>query len=204
MVVGGHGEEVFIGKSHGPQRFILIVFVIRMIPVEVVLVITVEVNVVAIVALGAIHCVVAAFVRSVGIGQRKDVNVNVVQEVDDTAIGAGAKLVDEAEHEDHSRHLVAVHGGGVEKLRFARLSLVDTDTPEMTMGRSGELAEVEQGADPAIPHGGRLAGKALHHGHILVVGQISIPVIGTLAIPHGDVGPQRRRCLEHRGNPETQ
>ena len=85
----------------------------------IVLVVAVQVNTVAVITLGTIDSIVALFVSTIGVGQRHDVNVKVVHQVDDAAVGAGAEFVNEAQHENHTRNLIAMHCRSIEELRLA-------------------------------------------------------------------------------------
>ena len=57
----------------------------------------------------------------------------------------------------------------------------------------GKRAKAEQSAFTAFNN---LVWEAFHHGHILGIGQIAVPVISALSVPHGDIGAQRRRRLQ--------
>ena len=57
----------------------------------------------------------------------------------------------------------------------------------------GKRAKAEQSAFTAF---NSLVWEAFHHVHILGIGQIAVPVISALAVPHGDIGAQRRRRLQ--------
>ena len=87
-----------------------------------------------------------------------------------------------------------MHGGGVEELRLALwLAFVNVDTQQLTVVGGGEGAEAEHFTSPIAQS---LRWKSFHHGHILGIGQVAIPAIGTLSVPHGD-GSQRRRSLQN-------
>ena len=73
-------------------------------------IVAVEVGIVGIVATGAIDGVVASVISAVGIGAGRNENVELVEQCEDSRVVAGAKLIDEAEHEHHACQLVPVHG----------------------------------------------------------------------------------------------
>ena len=105
VVVGTHGEQILLGKIHHPLGFILIVR-----------------------CSGTGDGVVASVVGAVGVGAGEDEDVEAVDEVDDARVGAGTQLFDEAEHQYHARHLIAVHGRGVKEPRLAiGLSVIDAN-----------------------------------------------------------------------------
>ena len=129
VVVGTHGEQILLGKIHHPLGFILIVRCsVGMRPVVEVGEVTVEVDVVAVGASGTGDGVVAAVVGAIRVGAGEDEDVEAVDEIDDARVGAGTQLFDEAEHQYHARHLIAVHGRGVKEPRLAiGLSVIDAN-----------------------------------------------------------------------------
>ena len=56
----------------------------------VIFVIAVKVDVITIIALGAIDSIVAPFICAIGVSQRHNIDVEIVHQIDDTAVGAGA------------------------------------------------------------------------------------------------------------------
>ena len=103
-------------------------------------VVTVEVDVIAIGTSRTRHRAVATIIGTIRVIAGENINVHVIQEVDDAAFGAGAQLVDQAKHEDHACHLVAVHRRAVEELRLAvRIAFVNAHAIEVAVVRGGKL-----------------------------------------------------------------
>ncbi len=154
VVVGAHGEEVFLRQVHHPLAFILIVgSAIGMGAVVEVGEVTVEVDVVAVVTFGVIHRVVASVIGAIGVGAGEDEEIDIVEDVLDAGISACAELIDEAQHEDHARHLVAVHGGGVEELGLAiRMAVVQAHAKNPAVVRGGQCTQIKEGAVGSIGH----------------------------------------------------
>ena len=97
MVVGTHREEVFLCNVHHPLALVLVIGLsVGVRAVIKVGEVAVEVDVVGIVARGTINAVVAAMIGAVGVGAREDEEVDIVQNVGDALLVAGAELVDEA------------------------------------------------------------------------------------------------------------
>ena len=134
MVVGTHREQMFLRQVHHPLALVLIIgSTIGVWAVVEVGEVTVQVDMVAILTRGAINGVVAPMVGAVGVGAREDEKVDIVQDVEDTGVVAGAELVDETQHQDHARHLVAVHGGGIEEMGLAvGLAVVEARAHQLT------------------------------------------------------------------------
>ena len=136
-------------------------------------VVAVEVDGVGVIAPGASHGVVAAVVGAVGVGEGVDVDVDVVEEVSDVGRGAVAaeERVAEAEHEVEAGHFVAVHGGGVEELRF-----VDNVGIGAVECQAEDEAALHRGADSVeVAELGMVLGELLHHFDIDGVGGIAVP-----------------------------
>ena len=97
MVVGTHREQMLLGQVHHPLALVLIIgSTIGMWAVVEVGEVTVQVDMVAVFTRGTINGVVAAMVSAVRVGAREDEEVDIVQDVEDTGVVAGAELVDEA------------------------------------------------------------------------------------------------------------
>ena len=57
-----------------------------------------------------------------------NIDIEIVHQVDDTAVGAGAKFVNKTQHENHASNLIAVHRRSIKELRLAlRVPIVDAD-----------------------------------------------------------------------------
>ena len=152
--------------------------------------VTVKVNAVAIIASGTCYGIVASIIGTVGIGAREDENVEVVQQIDNARIGAGAEFINEAEHEYHARHFVTMHGRGVEESRLAfRTSIVQANAQDSAVVAGGKCPQVNQGATSVAECVG---GKPFHHGDIVTVRKITVPIVRTTLVPHPGFSLQRR------------
>ena len=139
MVVGTHREQMLLCQVHHPLAFVLIIgSSIGMGAVVEVGEVTVQVDMVAVFTRGTINGVVAAMVGTVRVGAREDEEVDVVQDVENTRVVAGAEFVDETQHQDHARHFVTVHGGGIEEMGFAiGLAVVEACAHQFTSTGQG-------------------------------------------------------------------
>ena len=196
MIVCRHGKGVLLGKLHHHYGFRLILLAIGMRTVVEVGIVAVEVGIVGIVATGAIDGVVAPVIGAVGVGAGagRDENVELVEQIQDPRIIAGAKFVNEAEHEHHACQLVAMDGGSVKKLGLAiRFSVVEAAKHELASARQCVQIEV------CAPFR-KILGISLHHVLVGLIGRIGIPIVSfaVRAVPHGVMFLHGRRH-EQRG-----
>ncbi len=141
-------------------------------------VVAVEVDIVGIVAHGAGDGVVAAAVGAVGVGEGVDGDAGAVEEVGDVGRGAVAaeQGVAKAEHEVEARHLVAVHGGGVEEL-----GAVEVVVGRACDGQREDKAALHGGADGVdVAERGEGVDETLHHGKVDFVGGVTVPRVHLL------------------------
>ena len=91
--------------------------------------VTIKVDAVTVGTSCTIYRIVASVIGTIRVGAREDEEVHIVQNVKDTRVAAGAELIDETKHEDHTCHLVTMHRRAVEELRFAiGLAIVEAHT----------------------------------------------------------------------------
>ena len=110
MIVGTHGKQIFLCQIHHPLGFVLIVgSTIGVGSIIEVREVTVEVNVVAIIAFGTSDGVIATVISTIRVGARENKQIDIVEDVLDATVGAGAELIDESKHKNHARHLITVH-----------------------------------------------------------------------------------------------
>ena len=96
MEVGSHRESIILGKLHKPLGFGLVCIPIRMCAAMRVRVIAVHIDVIGISTSGTIDSIVATIIGAIRVGVREDENVQLVHQVDDTAVSASTKFVDKA------------------------------------------------------------------------------------------------------------
>ncbi len=142
--------------------------------------VAVNINIIGVVTACTVHRIVTSIIGAVGVGIGKDEDVEIVHQVDDAVISAGTQLVDQTEHENHACYLIAMHGGGVEELRFA-VGVAVVDAHAQQFATRGQRTKFNA-ATAAAQNG--LFREALHHRNILVVGRIGVPCLA-LPVPHG-------------------
>ena len=186
VVVGAHGEQVLLRQIHHPLGFILIVGgAIGMNSIVEVGEVTVEVHVVAVVTFCSCYRVVATIISAIRVGAGENEQIDILEDVLDAVVGAGAELIDESKHEDHAGHFITVHGGSVKELRLAvGIAFVETDTQDSAVVGGGKGTQVKEGAVGTVGHGVR---ESFHHSDIVTVSQVAVPIVsGTVAaFPHG-------------------
>ena len=69
-----------------------------MVSIKVVSIVTVKVDAIAVGTSGTRNRAVAASVGAIGVGKRKDVNIDIVQQIDNAAVGAGAQFINQMKH----------------------------------------------------------------------------------------------------------
>ena len=113
--------------------------------IKIILIVAIQIHPIDVVTTCAIHGVVAAVVSAVGVSQGENEKIHIVQDVDNARVGARAELVNQAKHEHHAGHFVAVHRGTVKESRLAvGLAVVEAHTQELAS--AVERTKVTQGA----------------------------------------------------------
>ena len=101
--------------------------------------VTVQIDIVAVVTFCTRHRVVTAVVGTIRVSAGENEEIDIVQDILNACVSTSAELIDETQHKDHARHLVAVHGRGVEELRLAvGLAVVEAYAKDSTVVGGGQ------------------------------------------------------------------
>ena len=183
MVVGCHHEGDFSGKVHEPLGFSLIGMAVGMLATVWVGIIAVHVNAVGVFTGGAVHIVVSGMISTIGVGERANVEVDIVHHILHLRfVGVLQQIVDKAKHQDPACGFVTMDGGGVEELGLAvGCAVVEVGNQYFAVAR-----ERSQCDDFTLV--GMVGLEIKHHGFVCFVGRVAVPIVlsTVAAIPHGD------------------
>ncbi len=133
---------------------------------------------------------VAAGVGAIGVGQRIDPYLHIVDHVRNARISTvGAQQgVDQTKHQDVANCLVAMHRRGVHHLRFILLNgHVVADPGEQQRAPVDRVADIDNLAQVGI-----VSGELVHHVHVGIISGIDIPGLDALDEIAHDRFDQRR------------
>ena len=96
--------------------------------------VTVKVNVITVGTGSTGYTIISTMVSTIRISAWENEKIDIIKNILDTGVSAGAELVDKSKHKNHSRHLVTMHRGGVEELRLAvGLAVIDANAKDTSV-----------------------------------------------------------------------